>query len=129
MKTWRTITIVALALACTVEASPQSRRRLRVRGQHTTGAPGVLTMADLSCAGMFIGPAFTTGSLSTSFPVAPRRVSNTRHYFTYNGDGEVYEFTEPAPDTWSACNSAFSSLTPVGNGSLTDWGAFSAASS
>lgn len=80
------------------------------------GGSALLTSANITCAGVFKGPAVSSGNQATSTPVAYRREGTARHYFVQAGDGHIYEFPEPA---LSPCNTGVGSITTA---TLEGWG-------
>ena len=83
-------------------------------------SPGLLQIADLSCAGVFLSPYVNQGAHtgdSGPYPTTYRYESGHRHYFTLDGHGIVWEYPEPA--TLSSCSTALGSVTRA---SLEGWG-------
>ncbi len=79
-------------------------------------ASSVLLTSDLTCAGVFLTPSASTGSYTSSYPVAMRYENGNRHYFMYSGNGDVIGFPEP---TLSPCNTP---LTSVNRAKKESWG-------
>ena len=104
-----------LALLVALNLVPQ---RLGISLLPTTSpSPGaVLEVADFSCAGVFLSPGLVSGGTTTSYPTTMRYEGGTRHYFTYAGDGHIYEYPEP---TLSPCNTAPASMNRA---SVEGWG-------
>jgi hypothetical protein len=75
----------------------------------TTGgaAAGVVALSNLSIAGCFLTYGTDTGTLTTDYPVAMRKVGSARRYLQISGNGNVYESDEP---TLKACSTAVASL-------------------
>ncbi len=82
-----------------------------------TAISSQLTIADLTCTGMFLSPRVGNGNKSVNYPVAMRYESGARHYFIYDGTAEVYEF--PEPGSLSPCSTVPASATRA---SLEGWG-------
>jgi hypothetical protein len=85
----------------------------------------VLPMNKITVAGCFLMPGTQTGTQTTTYPVAMRRVAGARRYFQMGGDGQVYDSSEPALkpcDTPIGSLNVGSFVSTAGNGGV--WGSF-----
>src|ERR1051325_4259222 len=90
------LVLVAFCVGVALDAAAQGRIRRRLRGEHGASAPaGVLTLNDLSCVAMFLGPQVESGEFAINMPTAVRLVGGVPHIFQFDGKANVYEYLIP----------------------------------
>lgn len=104
--------LVAVATLVSGDVTAQTiRMRVGIQSSST-----LLSVSNFTCTGAFLTPGVNVAGRTTSYPIAMRYESGTRHYFIYDGTGTVYEFPEPS---LSSCSTAIGSVTRA---SLEGWG-------
>lgn len=117
----RVVICVVVLLGLSVSLYGAQARLGRLRGRPVAGAQrALLSLANLTCDGVFLSPVITTGvSWASQSSLTMRKNGSARRYLALQaGDGHILEFNEAS---LSACNTAWASITQQ-NTVLQDWG-------